>query len=76
MGYRGDYVGTTLSMRQQDPITVVEYVYEHGLQDKLGWRWAKKYRRGINKYVNAVLRANKLSRDVLHTSLVYAYLTT
>jgi hypothetical protein len=49
-------------MRQQDPITVVEYVYEHNLQDKLGWRWAKKYRRGITKYVNAVLRANALKK--------------
>ena len=50
------------AMRQQDPITVVEYVYEHNLQDKLGWRWAKKYRRGITKYVNAVLRANSATK--------------
>ena len=49
-------------IRKSDPVSVMEYVYEHNLQDKLGWRWAKKFNRGINKYVNAVLRANNTTK--------------
>ena len=51
------------SVHQQDPYSVVEYVFQRDLQDKLGWRLAKRYARTTRHYVNQVIRANQLKRE-------------
>ena len=37
-------------------------MYQHNLQNKTGWRWAKKYAKRIGRFINLMLRANQLKQ--------------
>ena len=57
----GEITWEPLSMLRKDyPVSLVEYVYQHNLQNKTGWQWAKKYAKCTGRFINLMLRANQL----------------
>ena len=59
----GEITWEPLSMLRKDgPVSVVERVYQHNMQNKTGWRWAKKYAKRTGRFINLMLRANQLKQ--------------